>query len=158
MKHVIKTQSVEETQKVAYAIGKWVKPGMILTLEGDLGAGKTHLTQFIGEGMGIDDYITSPTFALLNIYDGKINLNHFATYRLEGEEDFQRLGFEDYLFSNDVNIIEWPDTIYELLPEEPLNIDIKKGEGEIRIININTNNEKKYKYILESIANESFRD
>ncbi|MFB0972784.1 MAG: tRNA (adenosine(37)-N6)-threonylcarbamoyltransferase complex ATPase subunit type 1 TsaE [Tissierellia bacterium] len=150
--------SIDEMKRLGNVIGKSLVGGETICLRGDLGAGKTHLTQFIGEGMGIDDYITSPTFALLNIYDGKINLNHFDTYRLEGEEDFQRLGFEDYLFSNDVNIIEWPDTIYELLPEEPLNIDIKKGEGEIRIININTNNEKKYKYILESIANESFRD
>ena len=150
--------SIDEMKRLGNVIGKSLVGGETICLRGDLGAGKTHLTQFIREAMGIDDYITSPTFALLNIYDGKINLNHFDTYRLEGEEDFQRLGFEDYLFSNDVNIIEWPDTIYELLPEEPLNIDIKKGEGEIRIININTNNEKKYKYILESIANESFRD
>lgn len=150
--------SIDEMKRLGNVIGKSLVGGETICLRGDLGAGKTHLTQFIGEGMGIDDYITSPTFALLNIYDGEINLNHFDTYRLEGEEDFLRLGFEDYLFSDDVNIIEWPDIIYEILPKDTLDIDIKKGEDETRIISINTNNEKKYKYILESIENESFGD
>ncbi|NLW41550.1 MAG: tRNA (adenosine(37)-N6)-threonylcarbamoyltransferase complex ATPase subunit type 1 TsaE [Tissierellia bacterium] len=150
--------SIDEMKRLGNLVGKTLKGGETICLRGDLGAGKTHLTQFIGEGMGIDDYITSPTFALLNIYDGEINLNHFDTYRLEGEEDFLRLGFEDYLFSDDVNIIEWPDIIYEILPKDTLDIDIKKGEDETRIISINTNNEKKYKYILESIENESFGD
>lgn len=151
MKKII-INSIKEMRKFGNTIGKALKGGEIICLRGDLGAGKTHLTQFIGEGMGIDDYITSPSFALLNIYDGEINLNHFDAYRLEGEEDFYDLGFEEYLFSNDVNIIEWPDVIYELLPENPLNIYIEKGEGEIRLLRIETENKEKYQEILEAIG------
>lgn len=147
----IKINSINEMKKFGNQIGKSLKGGDTICLRGDLGAGKTHLTQFIGEGMGIDDYITSPTFALLNIYDGKINLNHFDTYRLESEEDFEELGFEDYLFSNDVNIIEWPDVIFEFLPESPLVIEIEKGAGEERFINIKTDDEEKYRHILEIV-------
>lgn len=147
----IKINSINEMKKLGNQIGKTLKGGETICLRGDLGAGKTHLTQFIGEGMGIEDYITSPTFALLNIYDGEINLNHFDTYRLESEEDFEDLGFEDYLFSNDVNIIEWPDVIFEFLPESPLVIEIGKGEGEERFINIKTDDEEKYRHILEIV-------
>lgn len=148
----IKINSINEMKKFGNQIGKSLKGGETICLRGNLGAGKTHLTQYIGEGMGIDEYITSPTFALLNIYNGEINLNHFDTYRLESVEDFEELGFEDYLFSNDVNIIEWPDVIFEFLPESPLVIEIEKGAEEERFINIKTDDEEKYRHILENIT------
>lgn len=151
----ININSIEDMKNLGIKIGKSLRGGETICLTGDLGAGKTHLTQFIGEGMGIEDYITSPTFALLNIYDGKINLNHFDAYRLDGEEEFSELGFEEYLFSDDVNIIEWPEIVYNFLHEEPLNISIEKGEGEKRIVTIDTKNTEKYKFLLESISNES---
>ncbi len=148
----IKINSINEMKKFGNQIGKSLKGGETICLQGNLGAGKTHLTQYIGEGMGIDEYITSPTFALLNIYNGEINLNHFDTYRLESVEDFEELGFEDYLFSKDVNIIEWPDVIFEFLPESPLVIEIEKGAEEVRFINIKTDDEEKYRHILENIT------
>lgn len=148
----IKINSINEMKKFGNQIGKSLKGGETICLRGNLGAGKTHLTQYIGEGMGIDEYITSPTFALLNIYNGEINLNHFDTYRLESVEDFEELGFEDYLFSNDVNIIEWPDVIFEFLPESTLVIEIEKGAEEERFINIKTDDEEKYRHIMENIT------
>ena len=148
----IKINSINDMKKFGNQIGKSLKGGETICLQGNLGAGKTHLTQNIGEGMGIDEYKTSPTFALLNIYNGEINLNHFDTYRLESVEDFEELGFEDYLFSKDVNIIEWPDVIFEFLPESPLVIEIEKGAEEVRFINIKTDDEEKYRHILENIT------
>lgn len=145
----IKIDSLEELKKIGNKIGENLKGGETICLVGDLGAGKTHLTKFIGQGMGIEDYITSPTFAILNIYEGKIQLNHFDTYRLEGEVDFDELGFDDYLFSNDVNIVEWPEKISEILPKDLLNIEIEKLGENSRLLKIETNNEEKYNHIME---------
>ena len=118
-------QNIMEMKDLGNKIGRSLKGGEVICLVGDLGAGKTHLTKFIGEGMGIDEYITSPTFAILNIYEGKIHLNHFDMYRLEEDVEFEDLGFDDYLFSDDVNIIEWPERIKKYLPKSLINIEIK---------------------------------
>lgn len=144
-------QNIMEMKDLGNKIGRSLKGGEVICLVGDLGAGKTHLTKFIGEGMGIDEYITSPTFAILNIYEGKIHLNHFDMYRLEEDVEFEDLGFDDYLFSDDVNIIEWPERIKKYLPKSLINIEIKTLGEEKRQVNITTNYDEKYKYILESL-------
>ena len=144
-------QNIMEMKDLGNKIGRSLKGGEVICLVGDLGAGKTHLTKFIGEGMGIDEYITSPTFAILNIYEGKIHLNHFDMYRLEEDVEFEHLGFDDYLFSDDVNIIEWPERIKKYLPKSLINIEIKTLGEEKRQVNITTNYDEKYKYILESL-------
>lgn len=144
-------QNIMEMKDLGNKIGRSLKGGEVICLVGDLGAGKTHLTKFIGEGMGIDEYITSPTFAILNIYEGKIHLNHFDMYRLEEDVEFEDLGFDDYLFSDDVNIIEWPERIKKYLPKTLINIEIKTLGEEKRQVNITTNYDEKYKYILESL-------
>lgn len=145
----IKINSLQEMKEIGIKIGRALKGGETICLIGDLGAGKTHLTKYIGEGMGIEDYITSPTFAILNIYEGKIKLNHFDTYRLEGVVDFDDLGFDDYLFSEDVNIVEWPERIEAILPKSLFKIEIQKDGDNSRILNFSTNDKKKYKHILE---------
>lgn len=141
--------TLDEMKTLGNKIGHALKGGETLCLSGDLGAGKTHLTKFIGQGMGIEDYITSPSFAILNIYYGKINLNHFDSYRLEGDIDFDDLGFDDYLFSNDVNIVEWPEKMENILPMDRLTIKIEKVSDTGRKVIFTTNNEDKYKHILE---------
>ncbi len=132
MKHVIKTQSVEETQKVAYAIGKWVKPGMILTLEGDLGAGKTTFTKGLAKGLDIKRNVNSPTFTIIKEYQGRLPLYHMDVYRLENGAD--EIGLDDYLYGEGVCVIEWASMIEDLLPNERLDIKIfRDGESERRI-------------------------
>ncbi|RKD32350.1 tRNA (N6-adenosine(37)-N6)-threonylcarbamoyltransferase complex ATPase TsaE [Thermohalobacter berrensis] len=126
----IVTNSPEETKEFGYKLGTLLKGGDILCLSGDLGAGKTTLTQAIAEGMGIEDYITSPTFTIINEYEGKLPLYHFDVYRLEGPEAMDDLGYEEYFYSNGVCIIEWANLIEEILPEERINITIKRGNGE----------------------------
>ena len=132
MTYTIKTNSVEETQEVARKIGKWVSSGMILTLEGDLGAGKTTFTKGFAKGLDITRNVNSPTFNIIKEYQGRIPLYHMDVYRLEGGSD--DIGLDDYLFGNGVCVVEWASLIEDLLPEERLDIKIyREGENQRRI-------------------------
>lgn len=126
MKIILK--SLEETQKFGVKLGNALKKGDILCLNGDLGAGKTTLTKSIGIGLGVNEYITSPTFALINQYSGKLPVYHFDVYRLENVEEIYDLGFDEYFYGNGVCIIEWADKIEKMIPKERIVIDIEKTE------------------------------
>jgi len=133
----IKINGLEETKGFGIKLGKLLNSGDILCLNGDLGAGKTTLTKSIGIGLGVTDYITSPTFALINEYEGRVPVYHFDVYRLENVEDLYDLGFDDYFYGKGISIIEWADKIEKLLPEERIVLDIEKGKDEnSRVINI----------------------
>lgn|SRR5690625_3607556 len=128
-------------------------PGDILCLNGDLGAGKTTMTQSIGKGLGVDDYITSPTFTLINEYKGRIWVYHFDVYRLENVEDLYDIGFDEYFYGHGVCIIEWAEKIEKLLPEDRIVIDIKKGKGtDERILSISGQGSR-YKEIIKELDN-----
>lgn len=135
MKKLVK--DLKETEKFGEILGSLLKAGDVICLIGDLGAGKTTLTKAIGKGLGIEDYITSPTFSIINEYKGIINLNHLDVYRLNHEDDLLDLGYEDYFYSDNVTIIEWGDKVKTYLPKETIYINIEKGQGlEERIITI----------------------
>ena len=120
MTYKIRTTSLEQTQDIAYKIGKWVSNGMILTLEGDLGAGKTTFTKGLAKGLGINRNVNSPTFNIIKEYQGRIPLYHMDVYRLD-----------DYLFGDGVCVIEWASRIEDLLPMERLDIKIfREGENQ----------------------------
>jgi tRNA threonylcarbamoyladenosine biosynthesis protein TsaE len=122
----LELSSIEKTQAFGVFLGEIAKPGDIITLEGELGAGKTALTQAIGRGLGVDPkiYITSPTFSLLQEYQGRLVLYHMDLYRLAGEDDIENLGFTEYLYSNGLTIIEWPERLGSLMPAERLHIQL----------------------------------
>lgn len=129
MTYKIKTTSLEQTQDIAYKIGKWVSNGMILTLEGDLGAGKTTFTKGLAKGLGINRNVNSPTFNIIKEYQGRIPLYHMDVYRLESGGD--DIGLDDYLFGDGVCVIEWASRIEDLLPMERLDIKIfREGENQ----------------------------
>lgn len=133
----IKLNGLEETKDFGIKLGELLNSGDILCLNGDLGAGKTTLTKSIGVGLGVTDYITSPTFALINEYEGRIPVYHFDVYRLANVEDLYDLGFDDYFYGKGVCIIEWADKIEKLLPKERIVLDIEKCENlDSRVINI----------------------
>ncbi|MBI4791818.1 MAG: tRNA (adenosine(37)-N6)-threonylcarbamoyltransferase complex ATPase subunit type 1 TsaE [Deltaproteobacteria bacterium] len=116
--------SLAETMRLGRHLGQAARPGDIFTLSGDLGAGKTTLTQAIGQGLEVpaDCYITSPTFSLLHEYHGRLPIFHMDLYRLGSSAEIHELGFEEYLYGNGLTIIEWPDRLQELMPHSRLDI------------------------------------
>ncbi len=136
----------EATKSYGFKLGGLVKKGNIICLLGDLGAGKTTLTQSFAKGLGVDDYVTSPTFTIVNEYDGRIPLYHFDVYRIGSSDEMYDIGYDEYINSDGVCIIEWANLIDDVLPEEYLSIELKyvedgremilapKGEEYIRIV------------------------
>lgn len=104
-----------------------LKPGMVITIKGNLGSGKTTLTTMICRHLDIYEEISSPTFTYLNIYDDKVA--HFDLYRIKEQEAFFALGFEEYLGQDYITIIEWPEVIQSILPADVINIELKHHEG-----------------------------
>lgn len=144
--------NIKETTNIGFQLGKLLNSGDIICLTGDLGTGKTHITKGIAEGLGINDTITSPTFNIVNEYDsGRLKLNHFDVYRVSDPDEIYAIGFDDYIFSDAVSIIEWANYIEEILPKEFLHIniskDLAKGEN-YRKISITPYGDK-YNYIKE---------
>ncbi|MDU6742875.1 tRNA (adenosine(37)-N6)-threonylcarbamoyltransferase complex ATPase subunit type 1 TsaE [Peptoniphilus harei] len=133
---MISLNNLEETEKFGLFLGENLKAGDVVCLNGDLGAGKTTLTKSIAKGLGIDDYVTSPTFTIVNEYYGKINLYHIDTYRLDDMVDVDYLGFDEYFYSDGVTIVEWAEKIRDALPEEYMEINIKSHDDK-RDLDIN---------------------
>lgn len=143
--------SVEETYNIGKLIGSLVNPGDIICLIGDLGTGKTHLAKGIASGLGIKDHITSPTFTIVNEYTGRLKLYHFDVYRVNDPDEIAAIGFDEYIFSDAVSVIEWANYIKELIPPENLTITIEKSVefgDDYRKINIQYS-DARYDYIKE---------
>jgi tRNA threonylcarbamoyladenosine biosynthesis protein TsaE len=132
----ITTRSEEETFKLGNLIGRVLEAGDIIALDGDLGAGKTHFTKGVAKGLEVSDYITSPTFTIVNQYEGRLPLYHFDVYRIDDINEMYEIGFDEYLFGNGVCVIEWADIVKELLPEKKIEIYINKVDDLNREINI----------------------
>ena len=138
-----RTHSPEETQEIGVEIGRQLNPGDVVALIGDLGVGKTCLTQGIARGAGVyqDQTVNSPSYILINEYAGKIPVYHIDLYRLERLEDIIALGLEEYLEGDGICVIEWADRMGELLPENYIQVSIT-GEDEftrtIEVIPIST--------------------
>ena len=141
--------NIDEMNVFAKKVGKTLFPGYLLCLEGDLGAGKTTFTKFLGASMGITDMINSPTFTIMKIYEGEIDLNHMDVYRLNGiGMDYD---LEEYVYSDGVCVIEWYKHIIESLPEEKLIIEIEIIDEFKRLLKIEGSG--KYEEIVKKISN-----
>ncbi|ACQ54399.1 tRNA (adenosine(37)-N6)-threonylcarbamoyltransferase complex ATPase subunit type 1 TsaE [Clostridium botulinum] len=143
--------SINKTIDIGNFIGRHCNSGDILCLNGDLGAGKTHLSKGIAKGLNIKDNITSPTFNIVNEYDGRLKLYHFDVYRVNDPDEIEAIGFDEYIFGEGISIIEWSDYIEDLIPNEHMDIRInkipEKGEN-YRKITINYHGNR-YDYIKE---------
>lgn len=125
------TRSVEETRALAAALAVLARPGDIVVLAGDLGAGKTAFTQGFGAELGITERITSPTFTLVSQHrGGRLPLNHLDVYRLGQLDEVLDLGLTELLDEGGVTVIEWGDTITPVLPADFLEITIELGDGD----------------------------
>jgi tRNA threonylcarbamoyladenosine biosynthesis protein TsaE len=129
---------VEQTMELGIQLGSLAQAGDIICLIGDLGTGKTHMTKGIAQGLIVEDYITSPTFTIVNEYMGRLKLHHFDVYRVNDPDEIAAIGFDEYIFSDAVSIIEWANYIEELIPKEHIRININKlpqlGENFRRIV------------------------
>lgn len=148
------THSVEETVQLGELIGSFLKEGMCICLDGDLGAGKTHLTKGIAKGLGISEDITSPTFTIIQEYDARLKLFHFDMYRLSDESELYAIGFEDYLKQQGVLVIEWSPIARRILPEDRLEIGMEYTEmANERRISFRSSG-KKSQILVEKIGRE----
>ena len=135
------TKTEQETIALGEKIGRLLKKGDIIAMQGTLAAGKTTITKGIARALEIIDTITSPTFCLISEYYGRMPLYHFDVYRLEGTEDFINLGADDMLYGDGVSIIEWSEKIMEELPARTIILRLTPQEDGSRIIEIeNWNN------------------
>lgn len=132
-KFIWKTTNSDETMAFATRLAELLDKGDVLTLEGDLGAGKTTFTKGLAKGLGITRTVNSPTFTIIKEYVGRLPLYHMDVYRVE--DAFEDLGFDEYFEGNGVTVVEWAHLIGEQLPEEYLKISLHyKNETEREIV------------------------
>ena len=141
MKDIEKGNFIIDTEAGTRALGLSIadaaEPGDIIALTGDLGTGKTALTKYIAEGLGIKEEVISPTFTIVREYrSGRLPLFHFDVYRLSGPEEFIDAGAEDYLEDSGLSVIEWADIVADALPADALLVNIEYAEDDKRRIMI----------------------
>ena len=141
MKDIEKGNFIIDTEAGTRALGLSIadaaEPGDIIALIGDLGTGKTALTKYIAEGLGIKEEVISPTFTIVREYrSGRLPLFHFDVYRLSGPEEFIDAGAEDYLEDSGLSVIEWADIVADALPADALLVNIEYAEDDKRRIMI----------------------
>ena len=123
----IESFSAEDTHALGKKLGENAKPGDVYTLLGDLGVGKTVLTQGIADGLGIKEAICSPTFTIVQVYEeGRMPFYHFDVYRIGDIEEMDEIGYEDYFYGDGLTMIEWANLIEEILPSKRKEITIEK--------------------------------
>ena len=124
---VATTSSVDATRELAQAVSSLARPGDVVVLAGDLGAGKTAFVQGFGRGLGVTDRITSPTFTLVHVYEGRLPVHHLDVYRLEQLSEALDLGLPEMLDEGGVVLIEWGDAILPVLPHDLLEVRLTFG-------------------------------
>ena len=135
---IAETYSSEETFELGNRLGSKANAGEIYTLTGDLGTGKTVFAQGFARGLGVTEYVNSPTFTILQIYeDGRLPMYHFDVYRIEEPEEMEEIDYEDYFFGDGVSLVEWAELIEELIPvgahRVVISKDLSKGTDYRRI-------------------------
>ena len=144
------TRSEDETERFGEEFAKGLTEGDIIAMDGDLGAGKTCMTRGIARGLGVTSHVSSPTFTLVNEYEGgRLMLYHFDTYRLSGEDDFIASGLDEY-FGRGVCVVEWSENLGDLL-DGALKIRIT-GSGDTRTVEVSTRDAVKVRIITEAIG------
>ncbi len=146
------TQSFKETRDIGKRLAKFVKPGDIICLFGDLGSGKTTLVKGLASGLGAhEEDVTSPTFVFLNVYDqAKRTIFHFDLYRLEKEQELFDIGYEEFFYGKGVSIIEWSERLGPLLPKERLDIYLEHTGEDVRDIRLKAVG-RRYEQVLSAM-------
>jgi tRNA threonylcarbamoyladenosine biosynthesis protein TsaE len=133
---VIHTEDADETIRFGEKLGAALKPGDVVALTGELGAGKTTITRGIARGVGVEAEIHSPTFTLIHEHPGRLPLYHIDLYRIEVEDATADLGLEEYLYGNGVTVIEWAERLIGVLPDNALLVRLTVADDEERDIKL----------------------
>jgi tRNA threonylcarbamoyladenosine biosynthesis protein TsaE len=149
----IVSRSPEQTQNLGFKLGKLADPGDIFLLVGDLGTGKTCLTQGIANGLDILEYTHSPSFVLMREYQGRLPLYHVDLYRLDNIEEIVNLGLDEYLEGKGLCVIEWADRGMTVLPQNHLLIKLSHVAENERIFEFEPHG-KRYKKLIKSLEND----
>ncbi|MBO4716593.1 MAG: tRNA (adenosine(37)-N6)-threonylcarbamoyltransferase complex ATPase subunit type 1 TsaE [Spirochaetales bacterium] len=136
MEKTVTCRTAQDMEELGRSIGETCAPGCVISLRGSLGAGKTVFAKGVARSLGIQEAIVSPTFTLVQEYEGRIPMYHMDLYRITSEEDFQMIGGEDLLYSDGVCLIEWSEIINYLLPNGTLFVDIKVNEDQSRTVTL----------------------
>lgn len=120
------SKNYEETQKIASDFAKTLKSGDVICMYGDLGAGKTAFVQGLAKGLQIHEPITSPTFTIVNEYEGSLPLYHFDVYRIADSDEMYEIGYEEYIDGDGVSVIEWAELISDILPDDRYEVTVSK--------------------------------
>lgn len=137
----IKLLSIEDTEQYAQTLSRKIKPGSVIALVGDLGAGKTTFTQCFCRALGVSEYVTSPSFNLMNAYKGfhleaPIDIYHFDVYRIGSPEEMDEIGFEEFLYGSGVCIVEWATLVADQMPEDTIWIAMTLDETFTRTLTL----------------------
>lgn len=123
---IYESNSEKETFDIGYQLAVASKKGAIYCLIGDLGVGKTVFSKGFATGLGITEPITSPTFTIVQVYEGDKPLYHFDMYRIEDPDELEMIGYEDYFYGEGVCLVEWANNVLDVIPKEAIWIDIQK--------------------------------
>ena len=147
---VLRSHSARETARIGSALGQYAEAGDVFLLSGELGAGKTCLTQGIAKGLGVDEYVRSPTFVLVSVHQGRLPLYHIDIYRLDEVAEVVDLGLEEYLAGDGVSVIEWASKALEVFPQPYVLVTLTyEGENE-RLIQLEAMGER-YESLLSQV-------
>ena len=125
------TNSPAQTEAIGAALAKILAPGTVIAYRGDLGAGKTAFTRGLARGLGFNELVTSPTYTIVNEYlGGRLPLFHFDMYRLGSSDELFDIGWEDYLIRGGVCAVEWSENVDDVLDEDTVRIDIRRGSSD----------------------------
>ena len=133
---IIKTNSPLETEEIGRKLGEKLKKGDVVSLRGSLGAGKTVMAKGIARSLSIDEAIVSPTFTLVQEYEGREKLYHLDIYRLSGDDEFESMGGEEFLYPDGITLIEWSEKIDDMLPDDTIYITVTINDDLTRTIDI----------------------
>ena len=158
MKTTTYTNNSTQTLALGEALGARLRPGDVIALFGDLGAGKTTLTKGIATGMGLPDDIHSPTFTLIHEHIGAVPLYHVDLYRLVSENEVEGIGIEEYIYGRGVTVIEWADRMTSILPPQRLDIVIKMTGDETREFTFETGSARLWAIVKELIGHADTGD
>jgi len=136
MERTVVCKTAQDMEDLGRSIGEKCKAGSVISLRGSLGAGKTVFAKGVARSLGIEEAIVSPTFTLVQEYDGRLPMYHMDLYRITSEDDFQMIGGEDMLYSDGVCLIEWSEVIDALLPKNTLFVTIIVNDDQSRSVTL----------------------